>query len=165
MIVMSLSLPTRAWAAPTAYGAAVRNDRRRLIERARPFLQPDEAVAHVVRAMEGPNRWLALGLAVIVGFGLSVLLRVAILAVPVFWLAFTRMYARRLILATDQGLVVLAGGRFRFTPSRLLDRLPLDTPIGPLRGLWLETRLNGRRMFVVPRSVRSVADADADLAS
>lgn len=141
----------------------MRNDRRRLIDKARPLLEADEAVAQVIRAVEGPNRWLAMGLAIVVAFGLSVLLRVAILAVPVFWLVFTRLYARRVVMATDRGLVILAGGRWRYTPSKLLARLPLETRIGPLRGLWLETRLGGRRLFVVPRSVRAVAEADADL--
>jgi hypothetical protein len=82
-------------------------------------------------------------------------------------LVYTRLYARRLIVATDEGLVVMAGGRgprfFSFMPSAVLDRLPLETPIGPVKGLWLEVTLNERRMFVVARSAKDVVAADADL--
>jgi hypothetical protein len=143
-------------------------NRSKAIVRARPLLNPDEAVAHVIRALEGPNRFVGMGLALLVGFGLSLLLRIPYLALPIFVLLYTRLYARRLILATDEGVVVMAGGRgplfFSFMPTKVLDRLPLETPIGPLKGLWLETRLDGRRMFVVARSAKDVLAADADLA-
>jgi len=146
---------------------AVFFDRGKAIERARPLLNPGEAVAHVIRALEGPNRFIGMGLALLVGFGLSLLLRLPYLALPIFLLVYTRIYARRLILATDEGLVVLAGGRgpkfFSFMPTAVLDRLPLETSIGPLKGLWLETTLNDRRLFVVARSAKDVLAADADL--
>jgi hypothetical protein len=142
-------------------------DRNKAIKRATPFLNPGEAVAHVIRALEGPNRFIGMGLALLVGFGVSLLLRVPYLALPIFLLLYTRIYARRLILATDEGVVVMAGGRgprfFSFMPTAVLDRLPLETAIGPLKGLWLETTLNGRRMFIVARSAKDVMAADADL--
>lgn len=139
------------------------NQRQQIIEQSRPLLQPGEAVAHVVRALEGPNRWLGLGISLLVGLGLGVLLGLPILGLPAFLIVFTRLYARRVILATDESLVVLAGGRFTFRPRLVLDRLDLETPIGPLKGLWLQTTLNGRRMYVVARSVNEVRAADADL--
>jgi hypothetical protein len=76
---------------------------------------------------------------------------------------FTRLYARRVVLATDQDLVVVGCGRWRFTPKVVLDRLDLETRIGPLKGLWLQTRLGSRRLYVVARTAREVAAADADL--
>jgi hypothetical protein len=142
----------------------VRNDRRRLIERARPFLDEGEAVAHVVRALEGPNRWGALAFAALLGFGVTIALRgIPIVGALVLGLVFTRLFARRVILATDRGLVVLGGGRFRFTPKVLLDRLGLETKIGPMTGMWLETHLNGRRLYIVPRCARDVVEADAEV--
>lgn len=142
----------------------VRNTRERLIERSRPFLEPGEDVAHVVRALEGPSRWIAMALAFVVAYGLLLATGgFAPLGLVGFGLVYTRLYARRLILATDRRLAILAGGRFRFTPKKLLDTLPVDTRIGPLTGLFLNTSLNGRRLFIVPRSIRAVAAADADI--
>jgi hypothetical protein len=141
--------------------ANLRNTRESIIEQAQPLLLPGESVAHVVRALEGPNRWLAIAVALVVGFGLTFV--VPFLGIIAVWLVFTRLYARRVVLATDQNLVVVGCGRWRFSPKVVLDRLDLETRIGPLRGLWLETRLGARRLYVVARSSRDVADADADL--
>ena len=140
------------------------NTRERLAAKALPLLEPGEVVAHVVRAQEGPNRLLSLGIAMAVGFGLSLLLRVPLFALPLFVLVHAYLNKRRLIVATDRALVVMAGGRFRYTPTKVLDRLDLETPIGPVKGMWLSTTLGGRQLYVMPRCVRDVANADADLA-
>ena len=146
---------------------AVFFNRSRAIQRARPFLNPDEAVAHVIRALEGPNKFIGMGLGLLIGFAIALVLQIALLALPIFLIVYTRLYARRLILATDEGLVVLAGGKglqfWSFMPTKVLDRLPLETSIGPLEGLWLKTTLDNRRMFVVARSAKDVMAADADL--
>ncbi len=139
------------------------NTPERLIERCQPFLEPGEVVAHVIRALEGPKRWIGLGLGIVVGLGLGTLLRAPLLGLPIMWLVYTRLYARRVILATDRNLVVVAGGRWRYTPRGILDRLDIETKIGPLKGLFLQTTLNGRRMYVVPRCVNEVAAADAEV--
>lgn len=139
------------------------NTRERLAAKAQPLLEPGEVVAHVIRAQEGPNKFIGMGIGMFVAFGLALLLRIPFLALPVFLLVNTRLYARRVILATDEALVVAAGGRFRYTPRTVLDRLDLETRIGPLKGLWLSTTLNGRRLYVPPRCARDVAAADADL--
>jgi hypothetical protein len=142
-------------------------DRTKIIERARPLLEPDESVAHVVRAMEGPNRFAGMIIALVFGIGVSLLLKLAVVGLPLTIIIYTRMYNRRVVLATDEGLVVLAGGRglrwMSYLPTGVLERLPLETSIGPLQGMWMQTRLNGRRLFVVPRSVADVKAADADL--
>jgi hypothetical protein len=57
--------------------------------------------------------------------------------------------SRRVVLLTDRGVLVLEYGRFSgVKPTRLLARLPLDTPIGPLSGLWARTELAGERLWV-----------------
>jgi hypothetical protein len=139
------------------------NTRERLAEKAQPLLEPGEVVAHVIRAQEGPNKFLGMGIALVIAFGMSILLRNPLAGMLVFFAVNTRLYARRVILATDEALVVAAGGRFRYTPKKVLDRLDLETQIGPLKGLWLSTTLGGRRLYVMPRCARDVAAADADL--
>jgi hypothetical protein len=120
-------------------------------------------VAHVIRAQEGKNRYLAMGLAVIGGLALVLVSGAAPFAFAFAYLVFTLQYRRRLILATDQALVVLAGGWFRYTPRSLLDRLDLETPIGPLKGMQMETTLGGRHLFVMPRTAPEARAADDDL--
>jgi hypothetical protein len=139
------------------------NTPERLIERSEPFLEPGEVVAHVVRAQEGPKRWIGLGGGIVVGIGLGILLHVPMFAVPIMWVVYTRMYSRRVILATDRNLLIVAGGHWRYTPRGVLDRLDIETKIGPLKGLFLETKLNGRRLYVVPRCAAEVKAADAEV--
>ena len=84
------------------------NNRDTIIAKAQPLLEPGEIVAHVVRAMEGINRWLGVAIAFVVAFPLD---GPAAGAVPgafaLFILLFTSLYPRRIILATDQALVVV----------------------------------------------------------
>lgn len=139
------------------------NTRDVILEKVRPLLEPDELVAHVVKAVEGPPRWVALLLALIVGLGLSVVIRVPFLGFPLFVLVYMAAYQRRLLLATDHALVLVKCGRFRFTPKQVLARLDIETPIGPLKGMFLRTELDGRRLYITPRTVQEVAAADADI--
>jgi hypothetical protein len=139
------------------------NTREVVIEKARPFLERGEVVAHVVKALEGPPRWMAMILGLVIGIGVSVLIRAPILGVPLFVLAYTSAYRRRVILATDEALVLLNCGRYRFTPRSVLARFDLETRIGPLHGLFQRIDLDGRRMYVVPRSTAEVLAADADI--
>jgi len=140
------------------------NNRDAIIEKAAPLLEPGEVVAHVIRGMEGMNRWLGMLIAIVVAFPIGLFVP-PIFIVPIYYLLFTGMYPRRIILATDDAVVVVAGGRLRFTPKHVLDRLDVETPIGPVKGtFWRYVVLNGRRIFVVPRSYPEVVAADADLA-
>jgi len=142
---------------------ALINTREVVIEKSRPFLEPGEVVAHVVKALEGPPRWVAMILGLVIGVGVSILIFVPILGVPLFVLAYTSAYKRRVILATDRALVIVNCGRYRFTPCSVLARLDLETRIGPLKGLFQRIELDGRRMYVVPRSTSEVIAADADI--
>jgi hypothetical protein len=140
-----------------------RNTPERIVEKARPLLEPDEAVAHVVRAMEGPPKWVALVAGVMIGLVVGTLLLVPTLGIFVMWLVFTGLYKRRVLLATDRNLVVLGGGRFRFTPRTLLHRLDIETKIGPTKGLWMRVVVAGRGMYVVPRTVPELQAADREV--
>jgi hypothetical protein len=139
------------------------NTREVIIAKSERFLEPGEVVAHVVRALEGPPRWAALLLALVIGIGIGALIRVPFLGFPLFILVYTGAYERRIILATDQALVLLGGSRFRFTPKKLLARLDVETRIGPTKGLFLRFELAGRRLYLVPRTASELAAADADL--
>ena len=144
--------------------ASFLNTRERIIERSAPFLEESEVVAHVIRGLEGMNRWLGMIIALAVAFPAGFFVP-PIFIVPIYYLLFTGMYPRRIILATDQAVIVLGGGRLRFTPRQVLDRVDVETPIGPLKGtFWRFVILNGRRVYVVPRSYPEVAAADRDLA-
>jgi hypothetical protein len=126
-------------------------------------LEPGEVVAHVVRALEGPNRWLGVGLTTVAGAAVALLTNVAPLAIAVMAVLYTSMYQRRLIVSTDRRLLLLAGGRFRFTPSSVLEVLDLETRIGPLKGLFLRSSLAGRRLYVVARTAPEANASDRDL--
>jgi len=139
------------------------NTREVVLEKVQPLLEPGEVVAHVVKAVEGPPRWVALLLGLIIGIGVSIVILVPFLGFPLFVLVYMAAYQRRLILATDQALVLVGCGRFRFTPRKVLARLDIETPIGPLKGMFLRTELDGRRLYVTPRTVQEVAAADADI--
>ena len=139
------------------------NTREVVLEKVPPFLEPGEVVAHVVKAVEGPPRWVALLLALIVGIGISIVILVPFLGFPLFVLVYLAAYQRRLILATDQALVLVGCGRFRFTPRKVLERFDIETPIGPLKGIFLRSELGGRRLYITPRTVQEVAAADADI--
>jgi hypothetical protein len=148
--------------APAGVGSW-RNTPERLIEKAEPLLEPGEVVAHVVRAQEGPNKWFGLATAITV----AVALGYAIPPVLGMWAAiigYVLLYRRRVLLATDRALVVMAGGLVRYTPRAVIARYDVETRIGPLKGLWLKTTLEGQRvLWVVPRCVQDVAAADADV--
>ena len=139
------------------------NSRENIIEKSRPLLERGEVVAHVVRATQGPNRWLGIVIGFVIAFPLAGLLHTPFLAFALFILIFTSLYPRRIILATDRGLVIIKAGRYRYTPRAILDRLDLETKIGPLKGFWRSTVLNDRRLYVVPRTYAEVLAADEDV--
>jgi hypothetical protein len=140
------------------------NTRDNLIAKTRPLLERGEVVAHVVRALDGRiNRWLGVVGALVIAFPLAVVLRIPIAAFALFLALFTSLFPRRLILATDRALVLVKCGRWRFTPKSVLDRLDIETKIGPLKGFWRATNLGGRRLYIVPRTFPEVQAADADV--
>ena len=143
--------------------AGLINTREVVIEKSAPFLEPDEVVAHVVKALEGPPRWLAIVLALVIGFGISIVIQIPFWGFPLFALVYTSAYQRCVILATDEALLLLGAGRYHFTPKKVLARLDLETRIGPVKGLFLRTEVDGRRLYLTPRTVQEAAAADAEL--
>ncbi len=141
------------------------NTREVIVERSQPFLEPGELVAHVVKALEGPPRWVAMVAALVIGVGISIVILVPFLGFPIFVLVYTAAYQRRVILATDQALVLVGCGRFRFTPKKVLARMDIETPIGPLQGIFLRTEVDGRRLYITPRTVAEAKAADDDIES
>ena len=139
------------------------NTRANLIAKAEPLLEETEVVAHVVRAMEGPNRWLGIVIAFLVAFPIAGFLRVPFLAFVLFIILFTSLYPRRLLLATDRSLVLIKGGRYRWTPKRVIERFDIETKIGPLKGFWRYSEVGGRKLYVAPRTYSEVMAADADI--
>jgi hypothetical protein len=121
-----------------------------------PFLESGEQVEYVVKALAGINRWLGLGIATLIGLAISLLIGSVVIGLIGLFLTFTGLYARRLIVVTDRAVVLMAGRRFSFRPSALIERFPRNTPLAPLKGLWLELRLGDHRMYVTARSLRAL---------
>lgn len=144
------------------------NTRDVIIEKSAPLLERGEIVAHVIRGLEARNRftrnrWVGMAVAMLVAFPLGFFVP-PIFIVPLFYLLFTALYPRRIILSTDRAVVLIAGGRLRFTPRAVLARLDVDTEIGPMKGVfWRSVNLADRRIYIVPRSYPEVVASDADL--
>ncbi|MEY2475979.1 MAG: hypothetical protein QOG87_1294 [Actinomycetota bacterium] len=117
--------------------------RDKLAERSRPYLEDGEQVEQVFLAQTGPTPWLM----ALIG-------------------AIAMMFAvkRRIVVVTDRGIVLLRAGAWTGTsPKEFVGRLPRQTRIGPLSGLWGKTELGGTKMWVHKRFHKDVAAADARL--
>ena len=113
--------------------------RDKLRERAQPFLETGETIEQVFPAQAG-SPWM-LGL----GGGLLMLL----FAKP------------RDVVVTDRSVVVLRQSKLTATPKELLARLPRNTAIGPVSGIWAKTTLNGEKLWIHRRFHKDVTTADA----
>jgi hypothetical protein len=117
--------------------------RDKLIERSRPYLEDGEDVEQVLLAQTGPTPWLT----AVIG-GLAMLLTVK----------------RRIIVVTDRAVVVLAASPWTGTkPTSVVERLPRQTRLGPLSGVWARLQLGGQKMWVNKRFHKDAAAADAKL--
>jgi hypothetical protein len=117
--------------------------RDKLRERAQPFLESGEKVEEVFPAQAG-SPWM-------VGLGGGLLL-----------LLFAKP---RDVVVTDRSIVVLRQSKATATPKELLGRIPRNTMIGPVRGIWAKTELNGEKLWIHRRFHKDVASADAALAN
>ena len=127
------------------------------------FLEDGEQVDHVVKALAGPNRWLGLGGATLVGLAVALGLGNVLFGLIALYLVFTCLYVRHLILVTDRAVVLVSGNRISFKPKAVVERLPAETPLRPLKGLWLQLQLGGRhRLYVSSRSIREVSAVEAE---
>ena len=84
------------------------------------------------------------------------------IGVVALFLVFTRLYARRLIVVTDRAVLCSpapAGVQAQGAP---VERLPADTPLQPLKGMWLELQIGGHRLYVSARSIRTVSAVETE---
>ncbi|SEF49011.1 hypothetical protein SAMN04489712_101177 [Thermomonospora echinospora] len=68
----------------------------------------------------------------------------------------------RVVVVTDQRILVCRSGKFTTTPVKeVLRELPRRTRIGPASGLWWRCEALGERLYVHKRYHKDVAAADA----
>jgi hypothetical protein len=107
----------------------------KLIEQVRPFLPAGETFQGAIPAQAGLNPFVVNSIgansAGILGLLIATMFRVK----------------RRIIAVSDQSVLVLAADA-SYVPNSLLARLPRSTEIGPLKGTWAKTRLDGTRLYV-----------------
>jgi hypothetical protein len=69
--------------------------------------------------------------------------------------------AYRVVVVTNQRILVCSSGRFRMTPVKgVLRELPRGTRIGPPSGLWYKTEVLGERLYIHKRFHKDVDTAD-----
>lgn len=138
--------------------------RQQIVDGARPLLNRGEVVAHVVRTLRGPPRLVVIAVAIVVGTLTSPF--IGLLSFVPMLAVFLGLYRKWALLATDQNLVIVDCGRAFWRPRRIVDRLPIETPIGPAKGLFLAVTVGGHKLYVVGRrpNVTEIAAADRDLA-
>jgi hypothetical protein len=113
--------------------------RDKLRQRAQPFLEPDEKIEEIFPAQAG-SPWMV-GL----GGGIAMLL----------------FGKPRDVAVTDRAVVVLRQSKLTATPKEVLTRLPRTTQIGPVKGIWAKTALDGQKIYVHRRFHKDVNEADA----
>ncbi|MDQ1375822.1 MAG: hypothetical protein QOJ09_3160 [Actinomycetota bacterium] len=119
--------------------------RDKLAERSRPYLEDGEQIEQAFLAQTGPTPWL-----------------MALIGALAMMLAVKR----RIIVVTDRAIVVLAAGAWTGTnPKSLVTRLPRQTRLGPLSGLWGRIELGGQKMWVHKRFHKDVEAADAKVSA
>jgi len=78
-----------------------------------------------------------------------------------YWIIVVRN-AYRVVVVTDQRIMVCRSGRFRMTPvNEVLREFPRDTRIGPANGLWFRCDALGERLYIAKRFHKDIAAADA----
>ncbi|MEX5707029.1 hypothetical protein AB1484_01610 [Parafrankia sp. FMc6] len=115
--------------------------RDKLTARAQPYLAPGETVQHVLQAQTGPTPYF---------FLLTMLI--------IFWIDY------RIVVVTDQSILVLRAGKLVPTKPKgdaPLARLPRETVLGPVSGLWGTTEATGEKLRVHKRFHKDIAAADA----
>lgn len=117
--------------------------RDKLAERTQPYLEPGEQVRHVFMGQTGPSPWFA----------------------ALSWLIILIAGEYYVFTVTDRAILVMKAGKFiPSKPKSLEARLPRQTQIGPVSGLWGKTETLGRRVWVHKRFHKDVNAADAELA-
>jgi hypothetical protein len=72
--------------------------------------------------------------------------------------------AYRVVVVTDQRILVCRSGRVRITPVKhVIKELPRNTRIGPPRGLWWRCETLGETVYIHKRFHKDVTAADTVL--
>lgn len=129
------------------------------------FLEDGEQARHIVKVMEGPNRWLGIVAAVVGGSAIAVLTNQGLTGVATMGIIYMGLYQRRLLVFTDRGLVYLGCFPYVFVPTKVMARWAKGTHVAKPSGLWQRSEVEGRRIWVVPRSLVALAEATIDQGS
>ena len=115
--------------------------RDQIAANAAPFLKPDEKVQAVFGA-QTVSQYLSL---------IS------------YWIIIMKN-AYRVVVVTDQRILVCRSGRFRTTPvNEVLAELPRTTRIGEPQGLWWKCETLGPKLYVHRRYHKDVRAADESM--
>jgi hypothetical protein len=105
---------------------------------AQPFLQAGEEIQAVIPAQTTSQYFVLISYWIII---------------------FSNAY--RIIVVTNQRILLFHSGRFRITPvGELIRELPRQTTIGPAHGLWYRTEALGERLYINRRFHKDIATAD-----
>lgn len=116
--------------------------RDKLAERTQPYLEPGEEVRHVFVGQTGPSPFFA----------------------ALSWLIILVAGEYFVFAVTDRAILVMKAGKLTGTrPKSLEARLPRNTQLGPVNGLWGQTSALGKRVWVHKRFHKDIAAADAEL--
>lgn len=117
--------------------------RDKLADRTQPYLEPGEEVRHVFMGQTGPSPWFA----------------------ALSWLIILFAGEYYVFSVTDRAILVMKAGKFiPSKPKSLEARLPRNTQVGPVSGLWGQTNALGKRVWVHKRFHKDVLAADTELA-
>jgi hypothetical protein len=131
-----------------------------VIERSQGFLEPGERIERVLLAQGGVTPWAQVGFPLVGLIGVRTVAVAAgatggvgalggVLGALIGAVVAAAVTTRRVVLATDRGVVVLEYGRFGgVRPTKVIARLPLGTEIRALSGTWAQTELGGERLWV-----------------
>jgi hypothetical protein len=108
-----------------------------------PLLEPGEQLQFVFTAQGGVNPWIG---------NCGLVLR-AVLVKP------------RVVAVTDRAIVVMRANFNSTSPKTVLARLPRDSRIGPVKGMWAKIKLGGEKLYVGRGWHKDVRAADALLVS
>lgn len=112
--------------------------RDKLRNRVEPTLEPGEQIQEVFLAQTGPSPWFGL-LTYLIFFAVK----------------------RRIVVATDRAIVVYSASFWTGThPKGVLNRLPRNTTIGPLSGLWAKAIIGGEKVHIHKRFHSDVERSD-----
>jgi hypothetical protein len=114
--------------------------RESLQERVQALL-PDEQVQQVFMAQAGANPWIGNSFGLLGQF----------------------MVKRRIIAVTDQAVVVFGATFNGTTPTEMIRRLPRQTRLGPVKGIWSTINIGAEKTWVHRKFHKDVKAADAAL--